>query len=604
MDSLVSAPLVLAAGGLSPLIADLGLCLLAAGVLAVAFTKLRIPVIAALLGAGVVLGPAGLAAINDRASIETIANLGLTLLLFVIGLEVNVKSLLASGRTLVITGLVQVPLTLAAGFGVFFLLGMAGFALADGAYPALYLGVACAFSSTLLVVKYLQERLELDTTAGRLAIGLLIFQDIWAIIFLALQPSFADPSVAPIVLTFLGTATLGVIAVATARFVLPHAFHIVARSPELVVTVALGWCFGVGLLGANLGEVAARLGLSVEISVSMEMGALIAGATIATSPYAYEVVSRVVHLRDFFVTLFFVGLGMSIPIPDGAAVLVLAAIVAAVAVGLRFVIFLPVLYATGLDRRNAVSVSTKLAQVSEFCLVIGYLGARAGHISETQVSIVIFAFVITAIATPFLFAASDQLYRRLRGMLDLVGIKSRNPRAEAETGDPPRLVLLGFHRVGSALLADLERLHPTLVRRTLIVDINTAVHPEIRRRGAHVTYGDVASVEVLRHAGVDAAEVIVSTLPDELLRGTTNAQLVRHLRQLAPNAQIIANCARASEAAAIRAAGADHVFRPPTEVALGILPVIYAALAAGLPSYLEALKEEHGELDRTNEVID
>ena len=126
MDLSASAPLVLAAGGLSPLVADLGLCLVAAGVLAIAFVKLRIPAIAALLGAGVLLGPAGLAAIEDRESIDTIANLGLTLLLFVIGLEVNLKSLLASGRTLVLTGLVQVPLTLAAGLGAFLVIGLPG----------------------------------------------------------------------------------------------------------------------------------------------------------------------------------------------------------------------------------------------------------------------------------------------------------------------------------------------------------------------------------------------------------------------------------------------------------------------------------------------
>ncbi|MDQ3367808.1 MAG: cation:proton antiporter [Myxococcota bacterium] len=594
----------LAAGGVSPLVGDLGLCLVAAGVLAIAFVKLRIPAIAALLGAGVLLGPAGLEAVQDRASIDTIANLGLTLLLFVIGLEVNLKSLLASGRTLVVTGLVQVPLTLAAGFGAFVLIGMTGWALVDGTYPALYLGVACAFSSTLLVVKYLQEHLRLDSVAGRLAVGLLIFQDIWAIVFLALQPSFANPSVAPILLTFLGTTILAAVAITLSRTVLPHAFHIVARSPELVVTVALGWCFGVGLFGANLGAVAHRVGIDVEIAVSMEMGALIAGMTIATSPYAYEVVSRVVHLRDFFVTLFFVGLGMSIPVPDGADVLLAAAIVAVVAIALRYLVFLPILYATGLDRRNAVAVSTKLAQVSEFCLVIVYLGARLGHVSGAHVSVVIFAFVITALVTPILFATSDQLYQRLRGTLDLVGIRSRGKVAEAEGHDAPRLVLLGFHRVGSALLADLERLHADLVPQTLIVDTNQAIHEQIRARGAQVLYGDMTSNEVLRHAGVGAAEVIVSTVPDELLKGTTNEQIVRQLRALAPKATIIANCTRVSEVAGVRAAGADHVFRAPTEVALGILPAVYAALNANLPSYLEAFEVEHGVLERRAEVID
>jgi Kef-type K+ transport system membrane component KefB len=593
-----------AGGGVSPLVADLGLCLLASAVLSIAFVRLRIPAIAALLGAGVVLGPAGLSAVHDRASIDTIANLGLTLLLFVIGLEVNLKSLLASGRTLVVTGLVQVPLTLAAGFGAFLVVGLTGWGLVEGIYPALYLGVACAFSSTLLVVKYLQEHLLLDTIAGRLCVGLLIFQDIWAIVFLALQPSFADPSLAPILLTFLGTTIVGVLATLVARFVLPAAFHVVARSPELVVTVALGWCFGVGLFGANLDGLSNRIGLHAEISVSMEMGALIAGMTIATSPYAYEVVARVIHLRDFFVTLFFVGLGMSIPIPDGIDVVLAAAIVAAIAIALRYLVFLPLLYVTGLDRRNSVSVSTNLAQVSEFCLVIAYLGARLGHVSAAHISVVIFAFVITALATPFLFAVSDRLYKRLRRVLDAVGIRSRGSRAEADAEEAPRLVLLGFHRVGSALLADLEQRHPDLVPHTLIVDTNSAIHPEIKRRGAQVVYGDIASAEVLRHAGVDAAEVIVSTVPDELLKGTSNEQIVRQLRQLAPEAKIIATSTKLSEIQKLRAAGADHVFRPPTEIALGLLPAIYAALNAGLESYLEALTEEHGTFADRAEIID
>ncbi len=599
-----SVPLSLGAGGLSPFVADLGLCLVAAGVLAIVFVKLRIPAIAALLGAGVLLGPAGIEAVQDRASIDTIANLGLTLLLFVIGLEVNINALLASGRTLIVTGIVQVPLTIAAGFGVFFVVGLSGWSLVTGTYVTLYLGVACAFSSTLLVVKYLQEHLQMDTVAGRLAVGLLIFQDIWAIVFLALQPSLANPSVAPIALTFVGTAILLGVATAVARWVLPHAFHIVARSPELVVTVALGWCFGVGLFGAKLGSIIELLGLHVQISVSMEMGALIAGATIATSPYAYEVVSRVVHLRDFFVTLFFVGLGMSIPIPDSADVLLLAAILSVVAVLLRYVIFLPVLYATGLDRRNATSVSTKLAQVSEFCLVILYLANRLGHISGTLVSVVIFAFVITALATPALFAQSDSLYKRLRGVLDIMRIRSRGPASEAEGDAPPRLVLLGFHRIGSALLADLERVHADLVAHTMIVDTNSTVHDAIRKKGAQVVYGDVASMEVLRHAGVGAADVIVSTVPDELLQGTSNEQLVRQLRQLAPAAQIIANCTKGSQVRALRAAGADHVFRAPTEIAQGILPAVYAALNLTLPSYLEALEEEHGSPEGRDEILD
>lgn len=593
-----------AAGGVSPLVRDLGLCLVAAGVLSALFVRVRIPAIAALLVAGVVLGPAGLEAIADRSNVDTIASLGLTLLLFVIGLEVNLGALLASGRTLVVTGLLQVPLTLAIGTGLFLAIGATGWALLDGVYPALYLGVACAFSSTLLVVKYLHERRTLDSVAGRLCVGLLIFQDVWAIVFLALQPSFADPSLAPIALTFGGTAVVGVAATLVARLILGRAFHVVARSPELVVTLALAWCFGVGLFGANLGAVAAAAGLHVEISVSMEMGALIAGATIATSPFAYEVVSRVIHLRDFFVTLFFVGLGMSIPVPDGVGVLALAAVVAAIAVALRFLLFLPLLYGTGLDRRNAIAASAKLAQVSEFCLVIAYLGAKLGHLDGGLVSVVIFAFVLTALTTPFLFGISDRLYLRLRPLLDRIGIRSRGVQPDVESATPPRLVLLGFHRVASALLVELERTQPELLSQTLVIDINASLHDEIRRRGVQVVYGDISSVEVLRHAGVEEAAVVVSTVPDELLRGVSNAHLVRQVRALAPAATIIASATQASQAPALRAAGADHVFRPPSEVALGVLPAINAALDGQLASFIEAQLEVHGPLDAKDEVID
>lgn len=241
---------------------------------------------------------------------------------------------------------------------------------------------------------------------------------------------------------------------------------------------------------------------------------------------------------------------------------------------------------------------------SEFCLLIAYLGIQPGHITGTHASIVIFAFVITALVTPVLFGVSDRLYQRLRPVLDAVGIRSRGVRPEAESAEAPRLVLLGFHRIGSALLADLERLHPDLLPHTLVVDIHMPAHNEIRRRGADVIYGDIANLEVLRHAGVGGAEVIVSTVPDELLKGTTNEQLVRQVRQLAPAAVIIANCTRVSQLRAIRAAGADHVFRISSEVALGILPAIYAALNAELPTYLEALEEQHGAPDRRREVID
>jgi Kef-type K+ transport system membrane component KefB len=356
---------LLAAGsGVSPLVEDLGMCLVVSAVFGVLFERLRIPTIAALLGAGVLIGPIGMSLVNEQSNIETIANLGLTLLLFVIGLEVHVGNMLASGRVLVVTGLLQVPLTVAIAGLAFLGLRLLHWDVLLGPYVPLYLGAACAFSSTLLVVKLLQERLKIDSVSGRLCVGLLIFQDVWAIVFLAVQPSLESPELGPLGLTFAGIAVVIAVASVASRWILPPAFRVVAKVPELVVTLALGWCFGLGLLGAHLGELLALLGLHVPMSVSLEMGALIAGASLAASPYTYEVVAKVGSLRDFFVTLFFVGLGMSIPAPDGLDVLLLAAVLSVLAIVMRYLVFLPLLYTTGLNRRHALETSTKLAQVS------------------------------------------------------------------------------------------------------------------------------------------------------------------------------------------------------------------------------------------------
>ena len=597
------APLALAgAAGVDPLVQDIGICLLVAGVLSAAFERLRIPTIAALLVAGVAIGPVGLAIVDDKARIETIAHLGLTLLLFVIGLEVNLRSLLASGRTILLTGALQVPLTVGFAWLAFHGLKLAG--VVEPGYVPFYLALACGFSSTLLVVKQLQSRYLLDSASGRLAIAMLIFQDIWAIVILAVQPNFADPHVGPVAATFGGIAVVTGMAVACARWVLPVAFRFVAKVPELVVSLALAWCFGLGLFGAHLGRALDLLGLHVQISVSLEMAALIAGASVASLPYSHEVVTKVTNLRDFFVTLFFVALGMGIPVPKPTA-LAIAALVALVSIALRFVVFVPVLYTAGADRRLAVTTSTRLAQVSEFCLVIVYLGRNLDHVSADIVAAVIFSFVMTALVTPMLFGFSEHADDRLDPLLRLFGMKPPPRHSLAEDhGEHPRIVLLGFHRLASSLLHDLEAEHPDLVRRVLVVDLNVSLHDALRARGVRVVYGDISNPDTLKHAHLDSAEVILSTVPDDLLKRTSNLQLARVARKLAPSAKIVVNAVRLSEASAMYAEGADYVFSWRTETAHGLIPAIEAMLDDRGEDYLETRRRTGRDVTERDELLD
>lgn len=599
-----SSMVLMGGAGPSTLVTELGLCLLAAGFLSALFERLRIPTIAALLVAGVILGPAaGLGLVHSAEDVETIANLGLTLLLFVIGLEVNPRALMASGRTLLVTGLLQVPLTILVAFGIFTALARLLPFKFDSPYALLYLGIATAFSSTLLVVRALQERRWTDTHAGRLAVGLLIFQDIWAIVVLALQPSFEEPELAPIVLTFAGIIALVALATLGARYVLPAVFRAVAKVPDLVVSVALAWCFCVGLAGANFGELLLLFGLDIPMSVSLEMGALIAGMTIASFPYHHDVAAKVSNLRDFFVTLFFVALGMSIPVPSDVAVLVLALMLVLVTLLMRFVLFFPLLYFTGLDRNNALDASIKLAQISEFCLVIVYIGQKTGHIDATFASVVIFAFVITALLTPTATTLSRTLPTRLAPLLDKLGFRMPEGLSEgAGAGSPPRIVLLGFHRIGFELLSDIARQYPEWMPDVMVVDINVQTHGAIRALGARVLYGDAGHPETLRHASVETAELVISTVPDELLKRTSNEAIVKAVRSVSAEVPLFACASRADRVAPLYAAGATYVFMPSVETANGVLNAASASLANQLDQFRRAREEACGPLTERQEL--
>lgn len=580
----------LAGAAVPPLIEDIGVCLLFAGVISVVFARLRVPSIAAFLAGGVVAGPVLGKFVTDRNAIDTIAGLGLILLLFLIGLEIDLRKLLKSGKAMLLTGLFQFPLCVAFGWAVALGLSGAGWGSFAGTYTGLYVGVVAAASSTLLVVKLFIDSGQLDTTVGRVSLGVLIFQDVWAIVVLALQPNFAEPEFGKILLTFLNIAVITGISMAFSRWVLPRAFHWIARLPELMLVAALGWCFGVGLLGLHMGTLLGKLGLHVDMHISLEMGALIAGATIAGKPFTYELMSKVSAVRDFFVTLFFVGLGMGIPAPEGLDVLLVAGALAAICIVARYVVFFPLMYFTGMDRRQAFVGSTRLAQISEFCLVIAYLGIAPGHVTPAFVSSVIFAFVITALACPFLFKAGDAMHDKLAGLLRLIGF--RDPAvAEAKKDDEPHpeLVILGFHRVASSLFHEMEKTRPELVARTLVVDFNVSIHAEIRRRGAQVKYGDFSNLETLHHVGIEGAKVIVCTVPDDILKGTSNLRLTKGLRKLAPHAQLVMNALHATDAKAMYEAGAAYVYLQRIETARAIVPAVEAALAGELAGW----KQDH-----------
>ena len=563
------------------LVHDIGISLLAAGALGVIFTRLKIPSIAAFLLAGILIGPIGLKQVTDPVNIDTIAQLGFILLLFLIGLEIDFRKILGSGKAIIVTGLLQYPLTIL--FGVLaaklmLLLGVGGALLSESPHAPLYIGVIIAGSSTLLVVKLFQEHFELDTVPGRLALGILVFQDIWVIIAILIQPNLQNPEIGMIAMSFLGILLLSLLTVIIALSFVGRAFTWIAKTPEMTLLGALAWCFLIVFIGVNMDNIlVAAYGKNFHMAVGSGMAALIAGASIANLPSATEIITKVATVKDFFITLFFVALGISIPMPESLDVVILAVVLAVVAILARQFIFFPLFYWSGVDQRNAQVSSVRLAQISEFGLVIAFLGVKLGHLSPSLTSAVIVAFVITALATPLMYGKAYEIHGWIRPLLEKCGFKAP-PELTPDDGGGYKLALLGFHRDASSLLYNLVKNDPELVKSTLVVDFNVALHDAIAETGAHIHYGDLANPETLHHLGLNEARVIVCTIPDDLLRGIDNKSLVHVVRELAPGAVIIANAIDIEQIHQVYDAGADYVYLNRFEAAWTLQRAINAGL--------------------------
>ena len=556
---------------------DLAICIIAAWLVGIVAQLLKQPLILAYLAAGFLVGPFGVGLVKSRESIEVISRLGLILLLFMIGLEIDLKKILSSGRLIIVVSLVQIVGCLLIGVGIF---RAAGFSMGAEGLDALYLGLGLSLSSTVIIVKVLHEKSELDTFSGRLTLGVLVLQDLVAILFLAIQPSLKDARVMDVAGSLGKVAVLVAVAFTASRYALPPLFKKVARTPELVFVGALAWCFLIA-------------GLAVGMHLSAEMGALTAGVAISTFPYSIDVASKTMTVRDFFVTLFFVAMGMAIPPPTWTFVgWALAA--GAIVVVTRMVTVFPTLHRTGQGLRASVIPAINLAQVSELSMVILQLGAGYKHVSETAQGIMAYSFVVMGIASTYAITWSDPIFRWVAPILQKMGFRDLDEQTAAirKTVEKPRVFILGFSWTASSLLEEMTRHTPALLPEVMVVDFNPVVHRELKRRQIAGVYGDITQKETLLHVGVGEAEIIVCTIPNTLLKGMNNLRLLQLLREINKSAKIIVHAELFEDVGKLYAAGADYVSVPRLIEAQELCSVIEAAKNDLLPEKRAQLDEE------------
>ncbi len=563
------------------LLTSISVSIIAATVLAYLANLIKQPLLLAYIAAGAAIGPQfGLGLVRSQANISIISEMWLILLLFMIGLELNLKKIKESGKSLILTGILQFVICVALGLGFFLLLGFTigppyqyrifGVKVLGGEYDLLYLAVCISLSSTAIVVKLLYEKFELDTLAGRLTLGVLVFQDIWAIVMLSIQPTLANPRLLSLLENFAEGILLVLISLILSKYLLGYVFRKIAKQPELVLVASLAWCFLICALASYF-------------ELSLEMGALIAGAAISTFPYNAEIIAKIVSIRDFFITLFFVGLGMTIPNPLlNLGMLKLAGIAALFVIATRFFSVYPVLYLLKNGNRVSLLTSINLSQISEFALVITALGIKYHHIVPDIQTLIIYIFVMTSISSTYMIKSSHGLQTWLSKALSGIGFKDLHGSYQEEVSRTPKdIALLGVYRIASAFIKEIEALNPDLLPQLLVVDYNPVVYQKLRDLGVKVVYGDIGHLETLHHAGLEDAKLVLSTIPDDILVGTDNLKIINLVKHLCPKAKIVLTAESPTAALRMYEEGADYVLLPNMLAGSHLVPIMENLLRHG-----------------------
>ena len=375
------------------------LLLVAAAIGALAL-KLRQPLIVAFIAVGVTVGPAGLGWVRSHDQVDLLATLGVALLLFVVGLKLDLHLIRSLGPVALATGLGQVIFTSVIGYGIALALGM-------DHVPAIYVAVALTFSSTIIIVKLLSDKREIDSLHGRIAVGFLIVQDLVVIVAMialsALGVAGQQDNTAlwrdVLWIVVKGVGLLAAVGLPM-RYLLPRLLHQLARSPELLMLFAIAWAVALAAAGDALG-------------FSKEVGAFLAGMTIASTPYREAISTRLTTLRDFLLLFFFVSLGAQLDLRLlGAQIGPSIALSLFVLIGNPLIVMV-IMGAMGYRKRTGFLAGLTVAQISEFSLVFAALGLTLGHIDADTLGLITLVGLVTIGLSTYLILYSHPLYDRL-----------------------------------------------------------------------------------------------------------------------------------------------------------------------------------------------
>lgn len=519
---------------------ELGIIVIAASIVAFLLHLIRQPMILAYILAGVLIGPAVLGYVPSLEDAMLFSEIGIALLLFLVGLEIDFRRLKDTGKTAVVIGVGQIVLTWLLTFYVATLFGFSGL-------ESFYIGVIMAFSSTMLIVKLYADKNALDTLHGRVSLGILLIQDIVAILVLALIPSLQNPSGALVIESIVKGAILFILAYICSKYIIPFLFRFISESQELLLLSSIAWCFAFAILAHFM-------------NYSYAIGAFLAGLSLASTSYNIEIIAKVKNLRDFFAIIFFVTLGMQLALIDTATVSIFSILIWTVVFSFIVIVgnaVVIMILMSLLGHKKVVSFKTALAlsQISEFSLIVAALGLSLGQISPTIAAIATGVAAVTITITTYLINYDDVLYNKFGRKLKIFELLGASDGLDQkEIKQKYDVIIVGYNRIGQRVYNKIKNLHKSI----LIIDYNPELIAKLKKNNTSCLYADIGDTEIMDRIDFKNVKVVISSAPSI----ADNELLIKHAKSANKDVMVLVTSEQSDDALKLYQKGADYVVMP------------------------------------------
>jgi Kef-type K+ transport system membrane component KefB len=518
--------------------AEMSLLLLVTALTAFIMHRIKQPLVIAYILAGIIAGPQFFNWLKSSHELEIFAEAGIVFLLFIVGIHLNPTVIKEVGKIALITGLGQILFTSAIGMTIALALGFA-------TGQALYIAIALTFSSTIIIMKLISDKRDLDKLYAKISIGFLLVQDLAAAVILVLVPILSSAQ-SDQIMSSLGQLSLQAVALsvgvyAMARWVLPRFFQLAAKSSELLFFSAVTWGIGMASLFSY-------------VNLSLEVGALVAGIALSTSAFAEEISSRMKPLRDFFLVVFFLLLGSQLILDDLHAIILPAIVLSAfVLIGNPIIVYI-IMQLFGYSRKVSFQSGFTVAQISEFSLIVIAMGVALGQVSSQTASLVTLVGIITIALSTYAILYSDWLFEKLDPLLKKLPSRSESAELKLRKRKKFNVLWFGFNPIRDELIS----FFPNKKTHISVVDYNPEHIAKVEQLGLTPVYGDASDVEFLSALPWHEVHAVVSMIPDSAV----NSLILQQIKAAGGTKYTFFTAQNVNVANQLYELGAHHVTMP------------------------------------------